>query len=453
MIKLLVNNNKRENTHIYTVVINPFMVIYYLIKITQNYFTTKDRFPFHPKFKIMSLRNRRVNDGVTRMFFFLTFFSAVGLVVYFTLGHIYGYGGNTDNNNKNPIIISKPKDVSKPNNLEPFSTRLNPVGIPRLYPRSIEEDHREFLLIVFGWRRKDSLERLVNSLLKSDYLGKNVQLQFHIEYEPSKEVKEFVESVQWPFGTKIIIWRNEKFGLERMVVDSWDASNDNQFAFFFEDDIEVNSHYFKFAIGALDRKEIIENASIVGVALNTPRYDEVNEQHSIWFPGLEIDEDDKLFLFQQPCSWGALYFPWKWREYLEYYNKRRRGPSMANTAEGIEVIPKSCVFNWTRSWKKYFMELMVLKGYVMIYPSLPDQESLSVHHREEGEHTGIINKYLNKVVDYFVVPLASQSNAQVLIESLRQVDINQLPVISFYHFRVKSIEKLKEFGMVVKRRR
>lgn len=392
--------------------------------------------------KQMSLRRRRIDDGVSRMFFFLAVFCTGATIVYFTLGRVYGFAGG-----KVTQPIPKPRDI--------FKSQIGS-GLTRLYPRSVndeKEDDRKFLVIVFGWRRKDSLERLVKSLLKSDYLGKSVQLQFHVEYEPSEDVKEYVESVQWPFGTKIIIWRNEKYGLERMVVDSWDASKDNEFAFFFEDDIEVNSQYFKFALEALDKKELIDDSSIIGVSLNTPRYDEVNVEHSIWLVDKQIGSENKLFLFQQPCSWGALYFPWKWREYLEYYNKRRRGPHTANTAENIEVIPQSCVFNWTRSWKKYLMELMILKGYVMLYPSMPFQESLSVHHREEGEHTGIINRYLNPNVDYFIVPLISEENAGILIEKVRQVEIKRLPIVSFYHFNVKSIEELKEFGLMVKRRR
>lgn len=388
----------------------------------------------------MSSRHRRMNDGVTRMFFFLAVFCIGATVVYFTLGNIYGYEG------KGVQPISKPRDLLQP--------QIGS-GLARLYPRSVDEvaDDRQFLVIVFGWRRKDSLERLVNSLLKSDYLGKHVQLQFHIEFEPSEDVKEYVESVQWPFGTKIIIWRKEKFGLERMIVDSWDAAKDNEYAFFFEDDIEVHEFYFKFALEALDRKEFIENPSIVGISLNTPRYDEVNSEHSIWLVDKQIGPENSLFLFQQPCSWGALYFPLKWREYLEYYNKRRRGPHAANTAEGLEVIPQSCVFNWKNSWKKYLMEMMILKGYVMLYPSLPLQESFSVHHREQGEHTGIINKHLNEKVDYFVVPLISDANAQLLVEKVRKMEINRLPIVCFYHFNVKSIEELKEFGMTVRRRR
>jgi hypothetical protein len=381
----------------------------------------------------MSLHiHRHKNDsGVFRMFFFLTVFSLSCLIVYFTLGKIYGYG--------NEIIrlqgLKSNAELTK-------TSRI------RIFPRSVKED--QFIIIVFGWRRRDSLERLVNSLKSADYLNHDVQLQFNIEFEPSEEVKQYVESVNWPYGTKIIVWRWEKYGLERMVVESWTSPKDNEFAFFFEDDIEVQPDFFKFALEALNKSEIRNNPNMVGIALNTPRYDEISMEHSIWTPNLVIGADEKLFLFQQPCSWGALYFPWKWREFLKYYGKRRLNQYPLPAAEYRKVIPESCVFQWVRSWKKYYMEMMVLEGYLMLYPSAANQASLSVHHREEGEHTGLKKDHLNEIVDYFVVPLADKETSTALIEKIKTVDVNKLPIISFHHFTVESIKDLKKFGSLIK---
>jgi hypothetical protein len=41
---------------------------------------------------------------------------------------------------------------------------------------------------------------------------------------------------------------------------------------------------------------------------------------------------------------------------------------------------------WTRSWKKYFIELVYLRGYVMLYPNFRDYLSLSTNHLEVGSH-------------------------------------------------------------------
>lgn len=359
---------------------------------------------------------RRSDSGV-RILFFLSVFCISGLIVYFTLGRIYGYGHDIGSG-----VVKKPKST-----------------ISRLHPRM--ESEYEFLIIVFGWKRKDSLERLMKSLLAADYLNQYVKLQFHIEFGPSEEVRELIEKLRWPHGKKTVVWRKERFGLKKMVINAWNATDDKEFAFFFEDDIEVHPQFFKFTFEALKQAEISGNSDLVGIALNTPRYDEINLRHSIWGPAREIGNEAELFYFQLPCSWGALYFPWKWREFLNYYHKHR----------GFEIVPKTSVNRWKQSWKKYYIEMMVLKGYVMLYPSLPRQESLVVHHREEGEHTGKISAHgLAKVVDYFVCPFATAEQVSQLIRSLGK--LSDLPVLNYYH-SLSNMTAIKQFGKLLSERK
>lgn len=371
-------------------------------------------------------------NSAFRMLFFILVFCISGLIVYFALGHIYGFGPNAQNLELNA-----------------HDHKIKEIG---LFKRSIstiddDDDQRTFLLIVFCWKRKASLKRLVDSLIKADYSGHFPELQFHIEFDPSEEVKAYVNNLKWPHGNKKLFLRQESFGLEKMVMTSWNATKDSEFAFFFEDDIEVQPQYFKYTLKAMERDDISKNDSVIGVALNTPRYDEVNLKHSIWLPEIVIGKQDRLFLFQQPCSWGALYFPWKWREYLKFYSKRNLGLE-------LDIVPQSCIFKWQRSWKKYLMELMVLEGYVMLYPSLPDQQSLSINHREPGEHTNIeiehalVNELNPNVVDYFVVPMAKAEQIKLLMESLST--IKNFPLVSFYHFKVNSIKDLIKFGKIIK---
>lgn len=378
-----------------------------------------------------SARNR--NDNIFRMFFFLGIFSLSSLILYIFLGKVYGYGPTVIN--RNDIIRNQVKNANAP--------------ISRLYPRSIKDQDDypfEFKIIVFGWKRIESLTRLMNSLSSANYLNHSVKLEFHIDANPSIEISNYVESFNWPYGSKSMIFRNHQFGLERMVIKSWEAENDNEFVFFFEDDIEVHPKYFEYVFEIMKcNPEILKKDSdYFGIALTAPRYDEVNLNHSIWLPDMK---GNKLFLFQQPCSWGALYFPWKWREFLKYYRKRRH--LSKHSIDDLKIIPNSCIWDWKKSWKKYLMELMVIEAYMMIYPSLPNQESFSVHHHEEGEHFLKIEG-TRPVIDYFKVPLASNEAASSLIEEIKTIDLSTLPKFSFHHFPVESIKQLKEFGDLVK---
>lgn len=378
---------------------------------------------------------KKHNDSVCRMIFFLSVFTVSSLIVYFTFGHIYGYGITLVDG-----VIRNQKE-------------LLPPPISRLFRRSIDysdnnNDDFEFMIIVFGWRREKSLKRLMNSLLKAEYMNYRVKLQFHIDFKPTTEVKNYVETFEWPFGEKSVILREKTFGLMNAVAKAWSAQNDKEFVFFFEDDIEVHSRYFEYTLEIMkNNPEMLKKDSdYVGISLTTPRYDEINLDHSIWMPETN---GNKLILFQQPCSWGALYFPWKWREFLTYFRYRRR--AVTRVVDDLKVVPLSCIWDWKKSWKKYLMELMVIEGYLMVYPSLPRQESFSVHHQEIGEHfKALSGNKERKVVDYFHVPLASDLSAAGLIKEIGRMNLSSLPIFSFYHFPVKSVDQLKQFGRLVK---
>lgn len=91
------------------------------------------------------------------------------------------------------------------------------------------------------------------------------------------------------------------------------------------------------------------------------------------------------YLSQIPCSWGAVYFPEQWREFHDYLSTRLSG-DLPNLAIDAVVAPGVRSNKWTRSWKKYFIEMAYLRGYVMLYPNYRDYVSLSTNHLEVGSH-------------------------------------------------------------------
>lgn len=87
---------------------------------------------------------------------------------------------------------------------------------------------------------------------------------------------------------------------------------------------------------------------------------------------------------------------------------------------------------WTRSWKKYFIELVYLRGYVMLYPNYKDYVSLSTNHLEIGTHVKKTSHeaYIKKK-NLFLLPLMQQ---RTLIDTSRppptgllELPENQLP--------------------------
>ena len=109
------------------------------------------------------------------------------------------------------------------------------------------------------------------------------------------------------------------------------------------------------------------------------------------FSAANIEHPNTPFLSQIPCSWGAVYFPEHWREFHEYLAIRLSG-RLPELPTGQVIAPGLRSNRWTHSWKKYFIELVYLRGYMMLYPNYDDYKSLSTNHLEIGSHVKVVSR-------------------------------------------------------------
>lgn len=240
-------------------------------------------------------------------------------------------------------------------------------------------------------------------------------------------------------------------------MESWDAKSDKEFAFFFEDDIEVASRYFEYTIIALN-KYVIPNGQrttdskladrFFGISLYTPRYNEIGLTPTDWTPS-EVIGEESLYIHQLPCSWGSLLIPWRWREFLEFYQWRRSKEHPSLKAS----VPDTAVQGWRRSWKKFLIEFMYMRGSYMLYPSLPSQVSFSTHHREPGEHTRataedpLVDELGTMFQDFFTVPLVGYKDGAHVDRLFAEMQpLSRLPVLTFHHKRVQDVHSLVQLG-------
>ena len=92
------------------------------------------------------------------------------------------------------------------------------------------DDNTQFLTLkVLTMNRKESLARLIKSLLNADYSGDTVNLDIYVDYPPTHTAKyrdklesrlrdrvqviELVEKLVWPFGRKLVHVRVQNAGL------------------------------------------------------------------------------------------------------------------------------------------------------------------------------------------------------------------------------------------------
>lgn len=150
------------------------------------------------------------------------------------------------------------------------------------------------------------------------------------------------------------------------------------------------------------------------------------------------------YLSQVPCSWGAVYFPEHWKEFHAYLAFR--------LTESIIPIEMEIVYDvrsnhWTKSWKRFFIELAYLRGYVMLYPNFEDFVSLSTNHLEVGSHVKVRSK---EKQDLFLLPLMQLPKQRRTSPLLDLPDGNlpmleDLPILNLTGF-VTSLEALQERG-------
>ncbi|CAG8764120.1 5753_t:CDS:1, partial [Racocetra fulgida] len=138
--------------------------------------------------------------------------------------------------------------------------------------------------------------------------------------------------------------------------------------------------------------------------------------------------------------WGAIYFPEVWREFRVYQNAR------LNDVEGLKLqnitVPGSRSNRWKHSWKRFFIELAYLRGYVMLYPNYKDSISFSTNHAEIGVHNHLRE---GKRRDVFQLPLMKEDTLLEGLPNGRLPDFKDLPTMDLWG-KVTSTKELIERG-------
>ena len=277
-------------------------------------------------------------------------------------------------------------------------------------------------------RRPHSLSRLLQSSNRAHYLGDSVNLKIHLEQSSDRVTRMLVNGFKWQHGKKTMRHRIKKGGLMPAIVESWYPSSNDNYAVLLEDDIEVSPYFYvwvKYSILQYRYSQDSREARqfMYGISLYSPRHLELLPQGRRPFdPVKAIGEeyDTRVpYVTQIPCSWGAVYFPEPWREFHGYLTSRMedlRQDQLLNI-----TVPGSRSERWKKSWKKYFIELVYLRSYVMLYPNFQLFESFSTNHLELGTH---VKKGRNDALDQFLVPLMERDTI------LSQLPENHLPVFA-----------------------
>lgn len=252
---------------------------------------------------------------------------------------------------------------------------------------------------VIANNRLNSLQRMLASLMACGFDTRNVPLTFHIEADQAEDVLGTAEAMPWE--NKHIAARLTQGGLINAVAESWQPSarSERLFALFLEDDVVLapDCASYAYEMGGL----CASDTACAGFSLYTPRVDELNPKHvrrnrTEFLRALRRGGDH--YRQQLPNSWGAVYKAKHWAEFREWLAAR-----IGYTEQYHLQVPLGTVVGWSASWKKFMLELMLLKGWYLFYPNFEDQASLSTNMLEPGEH--IVKNDRKHTKEMYTVPL------------------------------------------------
>ncbi|KAI0343255.1 hypothetical protein BDW22DRAFT_1317164, partial [Trametopsis cervina] len=261
--------------------------------------------------------------------------------------------------------------------------------------------------------RPDSLSRLLKSLSNASFFGDTVDLRINVEQTADEETLDIVNGYQWRHGSKFVHRRVIQGGLLPAVVESWYPASNDSYGVMLEDDVELSPLFYAWIKMSILFYRYPENASpqLFGISLYQQKNLELRPEGRHLFSAQTVfasasyPDVNTPYLSQIPCSWGAVYFPEQWREFHNYLAVRL-SQTHPNLPLDKIVAPGLRSNKWTRSWKKYFIELVYMRGYVMLYPNFRDYISLSTNHLEVGSHVKEMSpKAYERKKELYLLPL------------------------------------------------
>ena len=187
-----------------------------------------------------------------------------------------------------------------------------------LDPKALRQWHVPTIVVsVITMNRPESLRRLLRSLNESHYLGDSVKLVINVDQKTDRETLEVTREFEWKNGLKDVRVRVASGGLAESVAGSWYPADENEYGALFEDDVEASPYWYiwaKYSILKYMYSSRPAPASLVGISLYSPRLVEVVYPRKRWDSNKALQHVGLYspYLYQLPCSWGAVFFPRHW---------------------------------------------------------------------------------------------------------------------------------------------
>lgn len=234
-------------------------------------------------------------------------------------------------------------------------------------------------IIVIGYDRPRSIERLLGYLRQARFPDQNVQLVISLDFSDSPdglETKNISEQFEWPHGPKRLILHEKSLGLREHVFRCGDLTREYESIIVLEDDLSVSLEFYEYAVAALEF--CVGDDSIGGVALYSRSTNQIAK-----LPFVPVHDGADNYYLQVAASWGQMWHVSQWNQFRKWYNELANRPE--NPHQHIPQsapIPKGFVQYPKSSWLKYYIWYLAETDRFFLYP----RTSFSTNHCDQGVH-------------------------------------------------------------------
>ena len=260
---------------------------------------------------------------------------------------------------------------------------------------------KKYGVIVIGYNRVASLNRLLNAINQVDYKNIEPLLIISLDYADMPEIIALANNFDWKKGEKVVKIHEERLGLRNHILSCGDYLEEHELdaVAVFEDDIVPSPAFFNYMVQAVEFYNDCDD--IAGISLYTDLWNQSSEK-----PFQPLYSKYDVFFRQYAASWGQIWLRKQWAEFKEWYQEN-------NAAfKEMQGIPKN-VSSWgDNSWLKYHIRYCVEKNKYFVYP----YQSLSTNFTDIGVH----NSY---VTTLYQVPMQVDCNKQYLFAKIFETPV------------------------------
>ena len=233
----------------------------------------------------------------------------------------------------------------------------------------------EISIVVVAYNRADSLNRLLKSLNKVNFMNDKVRLYISIDkdeknIEKHNKVVKVANDFKWKYGEKIVNVERKNLGLKKHILQCGKLTNEYENVIVLEDDLIVSPLIYIYAKQVLEFYK--EEEKIAGFGLYSFQRNPLNN-----LPFYPMNDGSDVYFMQYACSWGQMWTKNQWNKFYNWYEDD-------NNEDFSAINIPNNVKSWgSKSWLKYYIKYVIETNKYFVYP----QFGLTSNFTDKGTHS------------------------------------------------------------------